>query len=162
MEFLGAKEDEGIGYQKAEFKHNYFIGSDESKWRSGVEPARALKYNGLYDNAYLDFYTKDGQLKYDWHISEPAALQNISWRYNGATSVEIHPEGHLIVNTSVGHFYESNPISWGWKDGERVDFGSWYELYQGTISFGVEAIAYTLDSLVIDPQLIYLFQRIIN
>ena len=155
MEFIGAQQDAGIGYQQAGFKHNYFIGNDESKWRSGVEPAKTLKYNGLYDNAHLDFYTKEGQLKYDWHISEPSALQNISWRYNGASSVEIHPEGHLIVNTSVGHFYESTPISWGWKDGERIDFGSWYEINQGIIAFGVEAIAYTLDSLVIDPQLVF-------
>lgn len=155
MEFIGAKKDVGIGHEQTGFKYNYFIGNDETKWRSGVEPARALKYNSLYNNTILNFYTKEGQLKYDWHISEPEALRDISWRYNGASSVEVHPEGHLIVNTSVGHFYESNPISWGWKDGERVDFGSWYELHQGIVSFGVESIAFTLDSLVIDPQLVF-------
>lgn len=155
MEFLGASEDIAVGHDLAGFKHNYFLGDNPDAWRSGVEPARGLTYHGLYPNARLDFHTQDGQLKYDWHLSDPQALADIRWRYNGATSVEVHPEGHLIVHTSVGQFYESNPVSWGWKNGERIDFGSWYELYNGQISFGVESIAYTLDSLVIDPQLIF-------
>jgi len=155
MEFLGASEDIAVGHDLAGFKHNYFLGDNPDAWRSGVEPARGLTYQGLYPNAMVDFHTQDGQLKYDWHLSDPQALADIRWKYNGATSVEVHPEGHLIVHTSVGQFYESNPVSWGWKNGERIDFGSWYELYNGQISFGVESIAYTLDSLVIDPQLIF-------
>ena len=110
MEFLGASEDIAIGHDLTGFKHNYFLGDNPDAWRSGVEPARGLTYEDLYPNTLLDFHTQDGQLKYDWHLSDPQALAAIRWRYNGASSIEVHPEGHLIVHTSVGHFYESNPI----------------------------------------------------
>ena len=155
MEFLGASKDKAVGYEKTNFTHNYFIGNEKSKWRSGVQPSQKIKYSSLYKDAELDFYTHQGHLKYDWHLSNPNVLREIAWRYNGATSLEINSEGCLLVHTSIGYFYESSPLSWGWKDGQRVDFGCWYELNQGVISFGVEDVAYSLDSVVIDPQLIF-------
>jgi hypothetical protein len=155
LEFIGASKNIPKGYDSAGFKHNYYLGNNPNNWRSGIEPYRGLEYTDLYQEANLKFYTHKGQLKYDWHLSDPKALDNIKWIYRGASSIQISGEGNLIINTSVGHFYESSPVSWGWKNGERVEFGSWYELSNGQISFGVESLAYTLDSLVIDPQLIF-------
>jgi hypothetical protein len=155
LEFIGASKNIPKGYDSAGFKHNYYLGNNPNNWRSGIEPSRGLEYTDLYQEANLKFYTHKGQLKYDWHLSDPKALDNIKWIYRGASSIQISGEGNLIINTSVGHFYESSPVSWGWKNGERVEFGSWYELSNGQISFGVESLAYTLDSLVIDPQLIF-------
>ena len=96
-------------------------------------------HQGLYPNALLDFHTQDGQLKYDWHLSDPQALADIRWRYNGASSIEVHPEGHLIVHTSVGHFMKATLFRGAGK--WRTDrFRSWYEVSNGQISFGVESI----------------------
>ena len=155
MEFIDSRKDNAIGYNKASFKHNYFTGDDQTKWRSGIEPARALQYQGLYPNAVLHFKTKNHRLKYEWRLNNSKTIPSIKWKYHGAESIEINNEGNLIVNTSVGHFYESKPVAWGWKKGERIDFGIWYELNNDTISFGVENIALTLDSVVLDPQLIF-------
>ena len=155
MEFIGASKNLPNGFQPTEFKHNYFLGDNPDKWRSGIQPYRSLKYSNLYLDAELKFHTYKGQLKYDWHLSNPEVIDRIKWTYRGASSIQIDGEGNLVINTSVGHFYESSPVSWGWKNGERVDFGSWYKLTNGQISFGVESLAYTLDSLVIDPQLIF-------
>ncbi len=155
MEFIDSKKDHAIGREKVSFKHNYFIGDDPSKWRSGVEPARALQYQDLYPNAVLHFSTYDRRLKYEWRLNNPNTIDDIKWKYNGAESIEINLEGNLIVKTSVGHFYESKPIAWGWREGKRIDLGIWYELTHDTISFGVENVASTLDSLVLDPQLVF-------
>ena len=48
-----------------------------------VEPARGLTYEDLYPNTLLDFHTQDGQLKYDWHLSDPQASQ----LFDGGTMV---------------------------------------------------------------------------
>ena len=155
MEFIDSKKDCANGLEKVAYKHNYFIGDDPQYWRSGVEPARALQYQDLYPHAVLHFSTFNEHIKYEWRLANPNAIDNIQWRYHGAESVEVTLEGNLVVKTSVGHFYESKPIAWGWKQGKRVNFGIWYELTDDTISFGVEKVASTLDSLVLDPQLVF-------
>ena len=103
----------------------------------------------------MHFSTYDRRLKYEWRLNNNNTIDDIKWKYNGAESIEINLEGNLIVKTSVGHFYESKPIAWGWREGKRIDFGIWYELTHDTISFGVENVASTLDSLVLDQQLVF-------
>ena len=45
---------------------------------------------------------------------------------------------------------ESIPVAWGWKNGERIDFGCWYTLVGQEIGFAAQDEVMDLDSLVID------------
>src|SRR6056300_1101266 len=155
LKFLNATPTVAKGLKPTEFYHNYFLGNDSSTWRGEVRPARKLTYDGLYDNSILAFGQTGSHVKYQWHLSDPSVIDEIAWMYEGATKSEINPEGALIVHTSIGTFLESAPVGWGWKDGERVDFGMWYSQEYGIFRFKTEAIAHTLDSLVLDPQLIF-------
>jgi gliding motility-associated-like protein len=155
LKFLNATPTVAKGLKPTEFYHNYFLGNDSSTWRGEVRPARKLTYDGLYDNSILAFGQTGSHVKYQWHLSDPSVIDEIAWMYEGATKSEINPEGALIVHTSIGTFLESAPVGWGWKDGERVDFGMWYSQEYGVFRFKTEAIARTLDSLVLDPQLIF-------
>jgi hypothetical protein len=155
LKWLNANPVKGTGMAPLEYYHNYFIGSDSSHWKGGIYPHSKIAYQNLYDQSKVVFYTAGGRLKYDWHLRNPSTLSQIKWQYEGATGISLNEEGALIVETSVGEFMESIPVAWGWKDGERVDFGIWYTLKNGTIGFKSESIAKSLDSLVIDPQLIF-------
>ena len=155
LKWLNADPVKSSGIAPLEYYHNYFIGSDSSRWKGGIYPHSMLQYSDLYEGANIIFYTADGKLKYDWHLDNPATLAQIQWQYEGATGISLNKEGALIVETSVGTFMESIPVAWGWKNGERVDFGIWYTLKNGTVGFKSESIAQDLDSLVIDPQLIF-------
>ena len=143
------------GEQKTTFTHNYFLGEDQKKWRSGVQPSKMLVYDELYAGTRLTFKTKDARLKYEWALSDVHSLDSIAWMYHGAQAVSIGNKGQLIVETSVGEFYESAPVAWGWLKGERIDLGIWYELSADTIRFKSESLAYDLDSVVIDPTLVF-------
>ena len=155
LKWLNANPVKGTGMAPLEYYHNYFIGSDSSHWKGGIYPHSKIAYQNLYDQSKVVFYTAGGRLKYDWHLRNPSTLSQIKWQYEGATGISLNEEGALIVETSVGEFMESIPVAWGWKDGERVDFGIWYTMKNGTIGFKSESIAKNLDSLVIDPQLIF-------
>ena len=155
LKFLNAKPTVAKGRKPTEFYHNYFLGEDSTFWRGGVRPSRGLSYEGLYPNSTLAFGQSGNHVKYQWHLTDPSTVDTIQWIYEGATKTEISPEGALIIHTSIGTFLESAPVGWGWKDGKRVDFGLWYEEDNNILRFKTEAIAHTLDSLVLDPQLIF-------
>ena len=155
LKWLNANPVKGTGMAPLEYYHNYFIGSDSNHWKGGIYPHSKIAYQNLYDQSKVVFYTAGGRLKYDWYLRNPSTLSQIKWQYEGATGISLNEEGALIVETSVGEFMESIPVAWGWKDGERVDFGIWYTLKNETIGFKSESIAKSLDSLVIDPQLIF-------
>ena len=155
LKFLNATPTEAQGHHPTSFYHNYFLGEDSTLWRGGVRPTRRLTYSELYPKTTLAFGQSGNHVKYQWHLADPSTMDRIQWTYEGATKTEISPEGALIIHTSIGTFLESAPVGWGWKDGERIDFGIWYEKEDNILRFKTEAIAHTLDSLVLDPQLIF-------
>jgi len=155
MSFIDAEPEESRGAHETGYYHNYFLGEDQSRWKGGVRPHDVLVYEDLYPSTTLKFYAKDSHLKYDWQLRDPEVLSQIKWTYDGATGIHLNPEGSLQIQTSVGEFMESTPVAWGWKNGERIDFGCWYTLVGQEIGFATEDEAMDLDSLVIDPQLIF-------
>ena len=155
MSFIDAKPAESRGAHETGYYHNYFLGEDQSRWKGGVRPHDVLVYDDLYPSTTLKFYAKDSHLKYDWQLRDPEVLSQIKWTYDGATAIQLNSEGSLQIQTSVGKFMESTPVAWGWKNGERRDFGCWYTLIDQEIGFAAEDEAMDLDSLVIDPQLIF-------
>jgi gliding motility-associated-like protein len=155
MSFIDAEPAESRGAHETGYYHNYFLGEDQSRWKGGVRPHDALVYEDLYPSTKLKFFAKDSHLKYDWQLRDPKVLSQIKWTYEGATGIQLNPEGSLQIQTSVGEFMESTPVAWGWKNGERVHFDCWYTLVGQEIGFAAEDEAMALDSLVIDPQLIF-------
>ena len=155
MRFDGALPREAKGEKPVEYVNNYFLGDDSTKWRAGVRPKTELAFEEIYPKTELRFKQGGDHLKYEWYLGDPSILKSISWTYEGANGLHLDPEGQVVINTSVGSFLEGVPTAWGYKDGQRVDFGIWYELKDGQLSFGAEEIAYTLDSLVIDPLLVF-------
>ena len=155
MKFIDAEPAKSRGTHETGYYHNYFLGEDQSRWKGGVRPHDELVYEDLYPTTKLKFYAKDNHLKYDWHLRDPKVLSQIKWTYDGATGVQLKPEGSLQIQTSIGEFMESTPVAWGWKNGERIDFGCWYTLKGHDIGLAAEDEVMDLDSLVIDPQLIF-------
>jgi len=115
MTFIDAEPSESRGNHEMGYYHNYFLGGDQSRWKGGVRPHDELVYEDLYPSTTLKFYAKDSHLKYDWQLRDPEVLSQIKWTYDGATGIQLNPEGSLQIQTSVGEFMESTPVAWGWK-----------------------------------------------
>ena len=155
LNFLNGQTVNPYGTKPVSYVQNYFLGSDSSTWRSGITPTNSLIYDGIYDGSRLEFHQGGNHLKYDWHLTNTSVFKDIEWTYDGATDISLDPEGFIKVETSVGSFIESIPVAWGWKNGERIHFTVRYKNDHGRLSFESEIDVNTLDSLVIDPQLIF-------
>ena len=154
MKFQGANAVKSSSLHPKEFHYNFFVG-EERYWRSDVPVYGGLEYPHLYDGATLRYYQAGENLKYDWLLSNPASLERIRWSYEGATSILLHDEGYLEIHTPIGSFLESAPQSWGWMDGEKIPLDIRYRLENGQITFENHTTTPELDSLVIDPALIF-------
>jgi gliding motility-associated-like protein len=156
MQFLEADPAKAIASSfPFPFYHNYFLGADSSSWRSNVQVFPAVTYENLYADTKLEFHELGGHLKYDWHLANPKRYTEIAWTYEGAEGLSINPEGSLIISTSVGEFMETAPVSWGWKNGQKIDLDSRYNLEKNIVRFEIDGPLDELDSMVIDPQLIF-------
>ena len=155
LKFLGGKAQLPIGEAPVEYVNNYYLGKDKSRWKSGVRPATELAYKGLYPSSELRFKQGGNHLKYEWYLGNPNVLNELKWTYDGAESIEVDAEGHVTISTSVGSFIEGIPAAWGYQNGKKLDVPIWYELHNEVLSYGTSFDVDQLDSLVIDPLLVF-------
>lgn len=154
LKFLEGKDAEPLGDLKNSFYHNYFIGSDSSRWRGNVPTYSALKYKGIYPESTLKFYQYGDQLKYDWLLGNPKEVHKIKWTYDGADSIFVGAEGTLIVQTSVGEFFEGAPVAFAYKNGMSTPVDISFQVKHKEVSFKCN-LPDGLDSLHIDPAIVF-------
>jgi hypothetical protein len=82
---------------------NYLIGSDRSKWRSGIPQYRRLQVNGVYDGIDLVFYGHGRDLEYDFVLAPGADPNQIRLAFDGAGPLRVDREtGDLVIKTNSG------------------------------------------------------------
>ena len=95
-------------------------------------------------------------MKYELHLQPGARVQDIGLAYRGADRITVGASGDLNVETPLGVFIDTAPVSYQMVDGVRVPVESAYMLS------GQDRYGFTLGSgfdpnlpLVIDPGLTY-------
>ncbi|MGC3946863.1 MAG: hypothetical protein QM762_20485 [Chryseolinea sp.] len=134
---------------------NYFIGTDERSWASGVRNYQALLYQALYPGIDLKVYSSDHNLKYDFIVEAGADPSVIRFSYDGIDAVSMNASGDLEVEAKWPLFIEKKPVAYQHIDGKRVLVSCQYELINGTVSFQFPEGYDTCYQLVIDPLLIF-------
>jgi len=82
---------------------NYLIGSDRTKWRSGIPQYRRLQVNGVYDGIDLVFYGHGRDLEYDFVLAPGADPNQIHLAFDGAGPLRVDREtGDLMIKTNSG------------------------------------------------------------
>ena len=67
--FVGANANPVmIGLDMMEYKCNYFIGNDQSKWHTDVPNYTAVMYEEIYDGIDLKYYGNGSQMEYDFIV----------------------------------------------------------------------------------------------
>lgn len=154
VKFIGAnfntqviKEKPVSGYE------NYYIGTDKSKWASGVKQYQAVTYKNIYPNVDLRYYVQDDKLKYDLIIYPGADVSKIQMNYEGAESISIK-NSELIVGTSVGDAVEQKPFTYQFNSGKREYINCRYKVNGSVVSFDVKNYN-KATTLIIDPSLVF-------
>lgn len=155
MKFEGSNSPDAIrGTNKVSYYRNYFCGSDQSKWASGVRMYAELNYNNIYDGIDAVFYSRDKQLKYDFVVQSGANASDIKMKYEGLYGLTKSGENIFYHNSAVA-FRESEPYAYQIIDGQEVQVPCFFKITGNTVSFDFPDDYDQSYDLVIDPTLIF-------
>lgn len=127
--FVGANQSpQMIGVDMTEYKCNYFIGNDESKWATDVPNYQAVMYEEIYNGIDLKYYGNGTHIEYDFIVSPGVDFSQIKIQYEGAESISINDNGELVVTTMWGEVVEQRPMIYQVVDGSRTHIDGAYAL----------------------------------
>jgi hypothetical protein len=98
--FVGANPNpEVIAEGQMEYKCNYFLGNDPTKWHIDVPNYEAITLKEIYPGIDLR-YSGDGngQAAYEFIAAPAADLSQIKVEYEGAEETSIDTDGRMIDN----------------------------------------------------------------
>lgn len=152
--FAGANPNPVVDFlEEADFYENYFLGSDESRWKTAVYPSGRIKLRNVYPGIDFVVYSIGETLEYDWLIQPDANPNLIKMVIQGAEAYRMDETGTCFVKTSVGDFQFNRPRAWQ-QDGNQMPVLSSYKLRGDTLLVNVGT--YNKKSpLIIDPVLIF-------
>jgi hypothetical protein len=102
--FVGAKANPIVVAEgEMEYKCNYFLGNEPSKWRTDVPNYSAITLKDIYPGIDLK-YSDDGtgQVAYKFDAAPGADISQITVAYDGAEKTSIDANGRTIVTTKWG------------------------------------------------------------
>ncbi|MEK7183943.1 MAG: SBBP repeat-containing protein, partial [Patescibacteria group bacterium] len=155
MRLAGTTTPAFTGTDELSSKTNYFLGSDQSKWQTGVANFQTIIAENVYPGIDLKYYGSDAQLEHDFIVSPGADPAQIGLEFAGHKELMLDAGGNLTLKLAHTELTLEAPVS-----------------YQETAVGGRKAVdsSFTLDGqkvrialgeydttrpLVIDPTLIY-------
>jgi len=134
--------------QSAEY-YNYFIGSDQSKWKNHCYAYEKIVIQNIYYNTDLEFVAQENSFKINFIVHPGGDPSNIKIKYTGANQLALY-SGALNIFTSVGILKEEKPIC---MQGES-NINSNFVLNGDVLSYHLSSYNKNAD-LVIDPTVIF-------
>lgn len=155
IHFEGANENCEIIPSKIQTHYyNYYYGSDQPKWQSGIHPSRVLDYKGLYDGIDMHLSTENQTLKYEFILAPGADASQIRMNYKGQEKLTVK-NGILLVKTSVGDVKELRPYTYQLINGEKKEVACEYVVKNNEVSFNFPKGYDRHSLLVIDPTVVF-------
>ena len=125
--FVGANPNPtASGDNLMDYKCNYFLGNDPSKWRTDVPNYEAIVLEEVYPGIDLTYYGNGRQMEYDFVVSPGADYSQIQIQYEGAEGLAIADDGALVVTTKWGEIKELAPVVYQEVGGSRRPVASEY------------------------------------
>jgi hypothetical protein len=153
MSLVGAARKPRVsGLEELPGKSNYFIGKDQSKWRTDVPTYAKVHYREVYPGIDLVYYGNQRQLEYDFVVAPGADPSKIVLGFKGADKLEIDADaGNLVLRVGGSEIRQHKPVIYQEIDGVRREIDGGYVLKPGK-RVGFQVAAYdTNRPLIIDP-----------
>lgn len=155
MLFENAKTEKITESKIQSHYYNYFLGNDESKWKSNIHPALSIEYGNLYDGIDLHLSSELSNLKYDFIVAPNAKPDQIKLRFEGVDNLTIARDGSLLIHTSIGIVRELKPIVFQYINDEKVNVACRYTLSKNTVGFEFPNGYNEQYDLIIDPTVVF-------
>jgi hypothetical protein len=131
--FVGANPNPAISSEGlSEYKCNYFIGTDQSKWQADVPNYESVTYRGLYDGVDLKFRAEAGKVACEFNIAPGADPNQIKIAFQGPQSIAIDQSGNLVIHSLWGDALEPAPLSYQASATSRTRLATQWELIDGS------------------------------
>ena len=158
MRVVGSRPVDPIGHDIVPGKTNHFVGSDASKWKTGVEGYARVRYPQAAPGVDVVFYpTATRQLEYDLVLAPGVDPAGVALAFEGIESIDVDAAGDAVLRLSGGgELRHVPPVAYQKDDaGNRVLVASRYERrLSGAFGFVVGEHDRRRE-LVIDPVLAY-------
>jgi hypothetical protein len=170
MKLVGANPQPQVsGLEELPGKANYFLGNDPKQWRSNIPTYGKVKYHDVYPGIDLVYYGQQRQLEYDLIVAPGANPRGIRLSFEGVDSLEVDPQGNLILHTSSGELVQHVPNIYQEIHGNKQSISGRYALIETegpALSINhapgnPQQVRFEVDrydptrALVIDPVLVY-------
>lgn len=145
---------ERIEESLSSFYRNYFLGNDQSTWKSKVYSVEKSTFVNFYDGIDLVFDGSSQKLKYSFFVDPGVDAAIISYDIKGSESIYLK-DGALHILTRFGEIIEEKPVAWTEKDGRRTSVPIEFRLDGERVSFHFPKGYNSEEMLVIDPYLVF-------
>lgn len=102
-EFVNSNENPTVemGGMKQAY-HNYFLGNDETKWKSNVPLYSTVTLKGIYRGIDITYFYEGNHVRHDFTIEPWADPNQIKIKYEGQYKLSVDHNGDLVLQTSLG------------------------------------------------------------
>lgn len=156
--FVGVGTSLGIfGEEEVDYKCNYFLGNDPSRWQTNVPSYSSIIYRNIYSGVDLRYYGNGSYMEYDFMVAAGSDPSQIEIRYDGIEGLSVNAAGELEVSTLWGTIVESCPYIYQIDGEDQIVLSGTYEIISdNSFGFAVDVEQYNSNlPLIIDPVLIY-------
>jgi hypothetical protein len=152
LRFNGARRGgEFDAREEAPSRVHHLIGNDAKRWLHGLPQFRQLRYPALYPGIDLVWYSRDGDLEFDFVVHPGADPSAIRLQVSGAGRPVIDADGRLRLDGDSGAIQLKRPVLHQSIDGQRIDLEArWVLGTEGAVTIDLPAYD-RRHVLVIDP-----------
>jgi len=154
MTFDGANLAAIHGEKPQKVYYNYYLGSDSSRWKTGIHPYHNLNYSNLYNGVDMQVSSEKGNIVYDFIVQPQADAAQVKLKFEGQDNVKIR-DHNLLVTTSVGDVSEMKPVAYQYINDERVEVACEYKLKGNLLTFNFPDDYDHSQKLFIDPTVVF-------
>ena len=154
MRFVGANPQTGThGEKKQPGLAHYYLGNDPSRWYEDVPTYARVRQHDVYPGIDVTYYGTVRELEYDLVVAPGADLTRVRLAFEGASRVELLPDGCLRIDTPAGGVVQRVPVVYQDGPAGRQRVGASYVLTKGAtpeVTLRVEPFDRSRP-LIIDP-----------
>ena len=152
LRFADARRGGGFdARERGQGSANYLVGNDPSRWLRDLPYYKQLRYAGLYEGIDLVYYSRDGELEYDFVVQPNADPLRIRMKLAGKHAPTIDAEGNLRLDGADGTLRLHKPVLYQHIDGEKKTLaGDYVLLARNEVGFRLPAYDRS-KPLIIDP-----------
>ena len=129
---------------------SYFRSERAHEWKSRSVACESIVYREVWPGIDLHFSGERAALKYQFVVRPGADPQRIRFRYRGANSIEVTPDGNVHIATPNGTLIDDAPVSWQVTTSDRVAVTSRFDVSGDEVGFFVGPYDRSRE-LIIDP-----------